>query len=268
MRTVWGDHGRFFETYFKTYPGLYFTGDGCRRDEDGYYWITGRVDDVINVSGHRIGTAEVESSLVSHPKVAEAAVVGYPHDIKGQAIYAFVTLNAGEEGDDALRKELVQEVRNDIGALAAPEKIQFTPGAAQDPFGQDHAPHPAQDRRRRDRRVRRYVDARGSDRGRCAGGGPPMKRVAASAFCLTAAAPAYRPQFNPVDFFRGKTHGDGVLKVDLSISPRRSPSTAIGTTEKDGSLVLMQTIHGPTSRRACVIGGMRADRAEPVRRDA
>jgi acetyl-CoA synthetase len=127
MRTVWGDHGRFFETYFKAYPGLYFTGDGCRRDDDGYYWITGRVDDVINVSGHRIGTAEVESSLVSHPKVAEAAVVGVPHDIKGTAIYAFVTLNAGEEGDDALRKELVQEVRHDIGALAAPEKIHFTP---------------------------------------------------------------------------------------------------------------------------------------------
>jgi acetyl-CoA synthetase len=127
MRTVWGDHQRFFETYFKTYPGLYFTGDGCRRDEDGYYWITGRVDDVINVSGHRIGTAEVESALVSHPKVAEAAVVAYPHDIKGQAIYAFVTLNAGEEGDDMLRKELVQEVRHDIGALAAPEKIHFTP---------------------------------------------------------------------------------------------------------------------------------------------
>ena len=127
MRTVWNDHGRFFETYFKAYPGLYFTGDGCRRDEDGYYWITGRVDDVINVSGHRIGTAEVESALVSHPKVAEAAVVGFPHDIKGQAIYAFVTLVAGEEGDDALRKELVQEVRKDIGALAAPEKIQFTP---------------------------------------------------------------------------------------------------------------------------------------------
>jgi acetyl-CoA synthetase len=127
MRTVWNDHGRFFETYFKAYPGLYFTGDGCRRDEDGYYWITGRVDDVINVSGHRIGTAEVESSLVSHPKVAEAAVVAYPHEIKGQAIYAFVTLNAGEEGSDDLRKELVQEVRHDIGALAAPEKIHFTP---------------------------------------------------------------------------------------------------------------------------------------------
>ncbi|MEP7131252.1 MAG: acetate--CoA ligase [Sphingomicrobium sp.] len=126
MRTVWGDHERFFQTYFTAYPGLYFTGDGCRRDEDDYYWITGRVDDVINVSGHRIGTAEVESSLVAHPKVAEAAVVAFPHDIKGQAIYAFVTLNAGEEGGDDLRKSLVQEVRNDIGALAAPDKIQFT----------------------------------------------------------------------------------------------------------------------------------------------
>ena len=127
MRTVWGDHARFFETYFKAYPGLYFTGDGCRRDEDGYYWITGRVDDVINVSGHRIGSAEVESSLVSHAKVAEAAVVAYPHDIKGQAIYAYVTLNAGEEGSDSLRKELIQEVRHDIGAFSAPEKIHFTP---------------------------------------------------------------------------------------------------------------------------------------------
>jgi len=127
MRTVWNDHERFFATYFTTYPGHYFTGDGCRRDEDGYYWITGRVDDVINVSGHRIGTAEVESSLVSNPRVAEAAVVGFPHEIKGTAIYAFVTLNAGEEGDDALRKELNLDVRNDIGALAAPEKIQFTP---------------------------------------------------------------------------------------------------------------------------------------------
>jgi acetyl-CoA synthetase len=127
MRTVWNDHARFFETYFKAYPGLYFTGDGCRRDEDGYYWITGRVDDVINVSGHRIGSAEVESALVAHPKVAEAAVVGYPHDIKGQGVYAFVTLNAGEDGDDEVRKELVKEVRRDIGALAAPDKIHFTP---------------------------------------------------------------------------------------------------------------------------------------------
>jgi acetyl-CoA synthetase len=127
MRTVWGDQQRFFETYFTTYRGKYFTGDGCRRDEDGYYWITGRVDDVINVSGHRIGSAEVESSLVSHGKVAEAAVVGFPHDIKGQAIYAFVTLNAGEDGDDELRKALIQEVRHDIGAFSAPEKIHFTP---------------------------------------------------------------------------------------------------------------------------------------------
>jgi acetyl-CoA synthetase len=127
MRTVWGDHERFFQTYFSTYPGLYFTGDGCRRDEDGYYWITGRVDDVINVSGHRIGTAEVESALVAHAKVAEAAVVGFPHEIKGQGIYAYVTLNAGEEGGDDLRKELNQAVRRDIGALAAPERIHFTP---------------------------------------------------------------------------------------------------------------------------------------------
>jgi acetyl-CoA synthetase len=126
-RTLWGDHDRFFQTYFTAYPGLYFTGDGCRRDEDGYYWITGRVDDVINVSGHRIGTAEVESALVAHPRVAEAAVVPFPHEIKGQAIYAYVTLNAGEDGDDALRKELNLGVRKDIGALAAPDKIHFTP---------------------------------------------------------------------------------------------------------------------------------------------
>ena len=127
MRTVWGDHRRFFETYFTAYPELYFTGDGCRRDVDGYYWITGRVDDVINVSGHRVGTAEVESALVAHPKVAEAAVVAFPHDIKGQAIHAYVTLNAGEEGGDELRSELNQTVRREIGALAAPERIQFTP---------------------------------------------------------------------------------------------------------------------------------------------
>jgi acetyl-CoA synthetase len=127
MRTVWGDQDRFFQTYFTAYPGLYFTGDGCRRDEDGYYWITGRVDDVINVSGHRIGSAEVESALVEHPHVAEAAVVGIPHDIKGQGIYAFVTLNAGVDGDDALRGELNQEVRKHIGALAVPERIQFAP---------------------------------------------------------------------------------------------------------------------------------------------
>ncbi len=127
MRTVWGDHERFFQTYFTAYPGLYFTGDGCRRDEDGYYWITGRVDDVINVSGHRIGTAEVESALVEHALVAEAAVVAVPHDIKGQAIHAFVTLNAGIDGSEALKGELHAEVRKHIGALAIPERIQFTP---------------------------------------------------------------------------------------------------------------------------------------------
>ncbi|WP_439534464.1 acetate--CoA ligase [Polymorphobacter sp.] len=127
MRTVWGDHARFFQTYFTTYKGRYFTGDGCRRDADGYYWITGRVDDVINVSGHRMGTAEVESALVLHPKVAEAAVVGMPHDIKGQGIYAYVTLNAGEQGDAALRAELVQWVRREIGPIASPDKIQFSP---------------------------------------------------------------------------------------------------------------------------------------------
>ncbi len=128
MRTVWGDHARFFTTYFSTYKGLYFTGDGCRRDEDGYYWITGRVDDVINVSGHRMGTAEVESALVAHAKVAEAAVVGFPHDIKGQGIYAYVTLHANEAPTDELRRELVQWVRKEIGPIATPDVIQFAPG--------------------------------------------------------------------------------------------------------------------------------------------
>lgn len=128
MRTLFGDHERFVQTYFSTFPGLYFTGDGARRDEDGYYWITGRVDDVINVSGHRMGTAEVESALVAHPKVAEAAVVGYPHDIKGQGIYAYVTLTSGEEPTEALRKELVAWVRKEIGAIAAPDVIQWAPG--------------------------------------------------------------------------------------------------------------------------------------------
>lgn len=128
MRTIYGDHKRFKETYFMTYTGKYFTGDGARRDEDGYYWITGRVDDVINVSGHRMGTAEVESALVAHEKVAEAAVVGYPHDIKGQGIYAYVTLNNGIEATDSLRKELVTWVRKEIGPIASPDLIQFAPG--------------------------------------------------------------------------------------------------------------------------------------------
>jgi len=128
MRTLYGDHKRFAETYFSQYPGKYFTGDGARRDEDGYYWITGRVDDVINVSGHRMGTAEVESALVAHPAVSEAAVVGFPHDIKGQGIYAYVTLTAGYETSEELRKELVQQVRKEIGPIAAPDLIQWAPG--------------------------------------------------------------------------------------------------------------------------------------------
>ncbi|MEN9855820.1 MAG: hypothetical protein RLZZ157_946 [Pseudomonadota bacterium] len=128
MRTVWGDHDRFFQTYFSAYPGRYFTGDGCRRDEDGYHWITGRVDDVINVSGHRMGTAEVESALVAHAKVAEAAVVGFPHDVKGQGIYAYVTLNADAEESAEVRKDLIQWVRKEIGPIATPDVIHFAVG--------------------------------------------------------------------------------------------------------------------------------------------
>src|SRR5690606_14043456 len=124
---VWGDHERFYQTYFSAFPGKYFTGDGCRRDADGYYWITGRVDDVINVSGHRMGTAEIESALVLHPKVAEAAVVGMPHDVKGQGIYAYVSLNAACTGDESLRAELVSWVRSAIGPIATPDVIQFAP---------------------------------------------------------------------------------------------------------------------------------------------
>ena len=128
MRTVYGDHDRFEKTYFSTFPGKYFSGDGCRRDADGYYWITGRVDDVINVSGHRLGTAEIESALVANQKVAEAAVVGFPHDIKGQGIYAYVTLKTGTAPSDELKKELVQWVRKEIGPIASPDKIQWAPG--------------------------------------------------------------------------------------------------------------------------------------------
>jgi acetyl-CoA synthetase len=128
MRTVYGDHQRFIDTYFKTHPGKYFTGDGCRRDADGYYWITGRVDDVINVSGHRLGTAEIESALVGHAAVAEAAVVGYPHDIKGQGIYAYVTLKAGIAASDALKTELMDWVAKDISGIAKPDVLQWAPG--------------------------------------------------------------------------------------------------------------------------------------------
>jgi acetyl-CoA synthetase len=128
MRTVYGDHQRFVDTYFKAYPGKYFTGDGARRDADGYYWITGRVDDVINVAGHRLGTAEIESALVADPKVAEAAVVGFPHDLKGQGIYAYVTLKAGVTPSEELRKELVAWVKKEISAIATPDVIQWAPG--------------------------------------------------------------------------------------------------------------------------------------------
>jgi acetyl-CoA synthetase len=127
MQTIYGDHDRFEETYFKLYPGYYFTGDGCHRDEDGYYWVTGRVDDVINVSGHRMGTAEVESALVLHEAVAEAAVVGFPHEIKGQGIYAYVSLMYGVQADDALKKNLEQFVRKEIGPIAAPDVIHWAP---------------------------------------------------------------------------------------------------------------------------------------------
>jgi acetyl-CoA synthetase len=128
MRSVYGDHQRFIDTYFRAYRGKYFTGDGCRRDQDGYYWITGRVDDVINVSGHRLGTAEIESALVAHPRVAEAAVVGMPHDLKGQGIYAYVTLNAGEAPSDALGDELKRWVATHLSPIARPDVIQFAPG--------------------------------------------------------------------------------------------------------------------------------------------
>ena len=172
MRTVYGDHQRFIETYFKTFPGKYFTGDGCRRDEDGYYWITGRVDDVINVSGHRMGTAEVESALVAHTKVAEAAVVGYPHDIKGQGIYAYVTLKSAcsshrraAQGAGAVGAQGDRPDRH-----ARPDPVGA--GPAQDPLGQDHAPHPAQDRRERLQQPRRHLDP-----GRSHGGAGPGRRT-------------------------------------------------------------------------------------------
>ena len=151
LRTTYGDHERFVQTYFSTYKGYYFTGDGCRIDEDGDYWLLGRVDDVINVSGHRMGTAEVESALVSHPAVAEAAVVGFPHDIKGQGIYAYVTLKTGNEYTDELKAELVKHVRNGDRPDRLAGCHPVGAGTAEDPFGQDHAPYSAQDRRRRSR---------------------------------------------------------------------------------------------------------------------
>ena len=157
-RTVFGDHARFGQTYFSTYPGMYYTGDGCRRDEDGDYWITGRIDDVINVSGHRLGTGEIENALVAHPKVSEAAVVGYPHDLKGQGIYCYVTLNAGETPSEELKKELVSHVRKEIGPIASPDLMQFAPGLPKTRSGQNHAPDPAQDCRGRFFQSRRHLD--------------------------------------------------------------------------------------------------------------
>ena len=173
MRTVYGDHARFEQTYFSTYKGKYFTGDGCRRDADGYYWITGRVDDVINVSGHRMGTAEVEVRWWRMQAVSEAAVVGYPHDIKGQGIYAYVTLMTGTEPSEELRKELVAWVRKDIGPIASPGPDPVRAGTAENPFRQDHAPHPAQDRRGRTVEPRRHLDAGRSRRGRRSRAEPP-----------------------------------------------------------------------------------------------
>ena len=172
MRTVYGDHERFVQTYFSTFKGLYFTGDGARRDADGYYWITGRVDDVINVSGHRMGTAEVESALVSHPKVAEAAVVGFPHDLKGQGIYAYVTLNADEEPSEALRKELIAWVRKEIGPIAFAGCDPVGSGFAEDPERQNHAADPAQDCGERDGWIGGYVYIGRSGRRDGAGGQP------------------------------------------------------------------------------------------------
>ncbi len=172
MRTVFGDHERFVQTYFSTFKGLYFTGDGARRDADGYYWITGRVDDVINVSGHRMGTAEVESALVAHPKVAEAAVVGFPHDIKGQGIYAYVTLKAGRGADRGAAQGAgglgAQGDRAD--RLAGRDPVGA--GAAEDAQRQDHAPHPAQDRRQRDGQPGRHLHPGRSGGGDGVGGEP------------------------------------------------------------------------------------------------
>ena len=165
MRTVYGDHKRFEETYFSAYPGKYFTGDGCRRDQDGYYWITGRVDDVINVSGHRMGTAEVESALVAHDSVSEAAVVGFPHDIKGQGIYAYVTLMQGVEATDVLRKALVAHVRQEIGPIASPDVIQFAPGLPKTRSGKIMRRILRKIARKRTRKPRRHVHSGGPVRG-------------------------------------------------------------------------------------------------------
>jgi len=166
IRTVYGDHQRVIDTYYATYPGFYFTGDGARRDAEGYYWITGRVDDVMNISGHRLGTAEVESALVLHPDVAEAAVVGFPHEIKGEGIYAFVTPTTGTMERDGLVDELIEQVRSEIGPIAKPDVIQLAPGLPKTRSGKIMRSHPAQDRRRRSPRPRGHIDAGRPRRGR------------------------------------------------------------------------------------------------------
>ena len=200
MRTVYGDHARFEQTYFSTYKGKYFTGDGCRRDADGYYWITGRVDDVINVSGHRMGTAEVESSLVAHAKVSEAAVVGYPHDIKGQGIYAYVTLMAGTEPTEELRKELVAWVRKDIGPIASPDQIQFAPGLPKTRSGKIMRRILRKIAEDEPSQPRRHLDAGRSRRGRRSRAEPAEQegRAGVSApvaqYCDAAACPDTRGQ--------------------------------------------------------------------------
>ena len=165
-RTVWGDHARYVATYFQHYPGMYFTGDGCRRDADGYHWITGRVDDVINVSGHRMGTAEFEAALVSVDSVAEAGVVGYPHPIKGQGVYAYIVLQDGYEAGESIERELHAATRALIGAHAKVDLYQFVPGLPKTRIGQGDAPHPPQGGRGTARSARRHIDARRPQRGR------------------------------------------------------------------------------------------------------
>ena len=199
MRTVYGDHERFVQTYFSTYKGMYFTGDGCRRDADGYYWITGRVDDVINVSGHRLGTAEVESALVSHPKVAEAAVVGYPHDIKGQGIYCYVTLIQGNQPSEELQQGAGGARAEGDRAARLARSDPVLAGAAQDALGQDHAPHPAQDRRGRLLQPGRHLDAGRARRGRRSRQQPPEQAQGGLAPPSKSPWPGlFRPSLSPL----------------------------------------------------------------------
>ena len=246
--------------------GLYFTGDGCRRDEDGYYWITGRVDDVINVSGHRIGTAEVESSLVVASEGRRGRGRRLPARHQGQAIYAFVTLNAGEEGSDALRKELNQEVRTRHRRLRRAGQDPLHARASQDPLGQDHAPHPAQDRRGRDRRLRRHLDARRSDHRRrtCSPVGNEA-RSGRDPCCPRRRAASAEPgqTLDMLDFFTGKTHADNVIAIAFH-GPHKLIVDSVGGRNKEGEFILIDNVQeegkagaqralGPCSRRAPII---------------